>query len=74
MPVEPATAPEIAPQLAALAVAPPVSVAPAIAAPGPVFALDPIEVPERSALDSTLALTRDIVAMAERYPLLRNTL
>ena len=72
VPVEPATAPEIAPQLAALAAAPPVSVAPAIAAPGPVFALDPIEVPERSALDSTLALTRDIVAMAERYPLLRN--
>jgi uncharacterized repeat protein (TIGR03809 family) len=64
--------PSIAPQLAELPVAPPVSVAPAIAEPEHVLALDPVETPKESALDKTLALTRDIVAMADRYPSLRN--
>jgi len=62
--------PAIAPQLAELPVAPPVSVVPAMPEPEPVLALDPIS--DDSALDKTLALTLDIVAMAERYPLLRN--
>ena len=65
VPAEPI--PSIAPQLAALPVAPAESVVPAMAEP--VLVLDP---PEESALDKTLALTLDIVAMAERYPLLRN--
>jgi uncharacterized repeat protein (TIGR03809 family) len=68
--------PAIARQLAELPVAPPVSVVPAMAEPEPesepVLALDPVETSEQSALDRTLALTRDIVAMADRYPLLRN--
>jgi uncharacterized repeat protein (TIGR03809 family) len=63
--------PSIAPQLAELAVAPAVRVAPAMAEPEAVLALDPIE--EETALDKTLALTLNIVSgMAERYPLLRN--
>ena len=66
--------PSIAPQLAELPVSPPVSVVPAMAEPQPeaVLALDPVEAAEESALDKTLALTRSIVGMAERYPLLRN--
>ncbi|HXI07692.1 MAG: TIGR03809 family protein [Bradyrhizobium sp.] len=36
------------------------------------FMADPVKTPRGSALDRTLALTLDIVAMAERYPLLRN--
>jgi uncharacterized repeat protein (TIGR03809 family) len=64
--------PSIAPQLAALPVAPPVSVVPAMTEPEPVLVLDPITTAEQSDLDKTLALTLDIVAMAERYPLLRN--
>jgi uncharacterized repeat protein (TIGR03809 family) len=66
----------IAPQLAELPVSQPVSVVPAMAEPEPepepVLALDPVEAAEESALDRTLALTRSIVGMAERYPLLRN--
>ena len=69
VPVEPI----VAPRLAELPEAPPVSVVPAISEPEPVLALDPVE-PEDSALDKTLALTLDIVAMQDRYPLLRNTL
>ena len=66
--------PAIAPQLAELPVAPPVSVVPAMAAaePEPVLALNPVKTQEESTLDKTLALTRDIVAMADRYPSLRN--
>jgi uncharacterized repeat protein (TIGR03809 family) len=72
-----AIAPKPAEPLAELPVAPPVSVVPAMAEPepeaAPVLALDPVEISEEeSALDRTLALTRDIVAMSERYPLLRN--
>lgn len=64
--------PSIPPRLAELPVAPPVSVVPAMPEPEPVHALDPAGTPDESALDKTLALTLDIVAMAERYPLLRN--
>jgi len=64
--------PSIAPRLAELPVAPPMSVAPAIAEPEPVLALDPVETPKERALDKALALTLDIVAMADRYPSLRN--
>jgi uncharacterized repeat protein (TIGR03809 family) len=66
--------PAIARQLAELPVAPPVSVVPAMAErePEPVLALDPVETPKESALDTALALTLDIVAMADRYPSLRN--
>ena len=72
VPVEPI--PSIAPQLTELPVTPPVSVAPAMAEPEPqpVLALDAVETDEEGTLDRTLALTLDIVAMAERYPLLRN--
>jgi uncharacterized repeat protein (TIGR03809 family) len=69
-------APAIAPRLAELAVAPPVSVAPAMAEPEPqpepVLVLDLVQTAEEGALEQTLALTLDIVAMADRYPLLRN--
>jgi uncharacterized repeat protein (TIGR03809 family) len=67
-------APAIAPRLAELAVAPPVSVVPAMAEPEPQSepVLDLVETTEESAFDQTLALTLDIVAMADRYPLLRN--
>jgi uncharacterized repeat protein (TIGR03809 family) len=69
-------APAIAPQLVELAVAPPVSVVPAMAEPQPqpqpVPVLDLVETTEEIAFDQTLALTLDIVAMADRYPLLRN--
>jgi len=69
-------APAIAPRLAELAVAPPVSVAPAMVEPEPqsepVLVLDLVETAEEGALEQTLALTLDIVAMADRYPLLRN--
>jgi uncharacterized repeat protein (TIGR03809 family) len=74
----PAIAPQPVKPLPELPVAPPVSVVPAIAEaepepePAPVLALDPVGTSEQSALDRTLALTRDIVAMADRYPLLRN--
>ncbi|HKU07398.1 MAG TPA: TIGR03809 family protein [Bradyrhizobium sp.] len=67
--------PSIAPKLAEHSVAPPVSVVPALPAtpePEPVLVLDPVETPDDGALDKTLALTLDIVAMAERYPLLHN--
>ena len=72
VPVEPI--PVIARQLAELPVTPPVSVVPDVAQvePEPVLALDPVEATERSDLDKTLALTLDIVAMTERYPLRRN--
>jgi uncharacterized repeat protein (TIGR03809 family) len=67
-------APAIAPRLAELAAAPPVSVVPAMAEPEPQpepsLVLDLVETTEESAIDQTLAL--DIVAMADRYPLLRN--
>jgi uncharacterized repeat protein (TIGR03809 family) len=75
---------EIAPRLAELPVAPPVSVVPATAepepepepepelAPEPVLAIDPVETAGDSALDKTLALTLDIVGMAGRYPSLQN--
>jgi uncharacterized repeat protein (TIGR03809 family) len=69
VPVEPIAVP----RLVERPEAPPVSVVPAMAEPEPVLALDPVG-PEDSALDKTLALTLDIVAMQDRYPLLRNTL
>ena len=69
VPAEPV--PSIAPQLTEFPVAPPVSVAPAMAEPEPVLVLDPVATAEQSDVDKTLALTLDIVAMAERYPLLR---
>lgn len=62
--------PSIAPQLGALPVAPPVSVVPAMAEPE--LVLDPVETAGQGEFDKTLALTLDIVALAERYPLLRN--
>ena len=68
VPVEPTVA-----RLAELPETPPVSVVPAMAEPEPVLALDPVDTSD-SALDKTLALTLDIVAMQDRYPLLRNTL
>lgn len=67
VPAEPVSS--IVPQLAELPVAPPVSVVPAMPEPDAVLAHHPVE---ESSLDKTLALTLDIVAMAERYPLLRN--
>lgn len=72
VPLEPA--PAIAPQLAALPEMPPVSVVPAMAEaqPAAVLAPDPVGTPEESALDKTMALTLDIVVMADRYPSLRN--
>jgi len=70
VPAEPVSS--IAPQLAELPVAPPVSVVPAMPEPDAVLMRDPVETAEESSLDKTLALTLDIVAMAERYPLLRN--
>ena len=68
VPAEPI--PSLAPQLADLPMAPPVSVVPDGAES--VLAPAGAETPEESALDKTLALTLDIVGMAERYPLLRN--
>jgi uncharacterized repeat protein (TIGR03809 family) len=65
--------PSAAPQVRELSAAPSVSVVPAMVEPEPVLALDPVETGD-SALDKTLALTLDIVAMQDRYPLLRNTL
>lgn len=70
--VPPEQSPPIAPQLASLAETPPVSVMPAMAEQEPERSLDPAPTAEQSDLDKTLALTLDIVAMAERYPLLRN--
>jgi uncharacterized repeat protein (TIGR03809 family) len=78
VPAEPVAviAPQQAEPLAELPVAPPVSVVPAMAEPKPrpepVLVLDPDESSEESALERTLALTLDIVAMADRYPSLRN--
>jgi uncharacterized repeat protein (TIGR03809 family) len=65
--------PSVAPRSVESQEATPASVVPAMAEPAPVLALDPVETGD-SALDKTLALTLDIVAMQERYPLLRNTL
>lgn len=70
VPAEPVSS--IAPQLAELPVAPAASVVPAMAEPEPESVLARDAAPEPSELDKTLALTLDIVAMAERYPLLRN--
>ena len=70
VPAEPA--PAIAPQLAALPEMPQMSVVPAVAEADPVLAPDRVETLEETALDKTLALTLDIVAMPQRYPLLRN--
>ena len=66
--------PMIAPQLAELSEAPPVSVVPNMIEAEPVHAVEAAEAPDESTLDKTLALTLDIVAMQDRYPLLRNTL
>lgn len=72
--------PVVTSQLAELPVAPAASVVPEFAEPEPepVLTSEPVvvseaaEPPSESALDRTLALTLDIVASAERYPLLRN--
>lgn len=64
--------PALATQPDELPVALPVSVVPALSEPEPVLTLDPVETMEDGALDKTLALTRDIIAMADRYPSLRN--
>ena len=42
--------------------------------PEPIVADEAPVAPEADALEQTLALTLDIVAMQERYPLLRNAL
>jgi uncharacterized repeat protein (TIGR03809 family) len=56
-------------------IAPPLHVAPIPAAPEPVLVDETIVATEADdALAQTVALTLDIVAMQERYPLLRNTL
>jgi uncharacterized repeat protein (TIGR03809 family) len=52
----------------------PLHVAPIAAEPEPVLADEAPVAPEVDALEQTVALTLDIVAMQERYPLLRNTL
>src|SRR5256885_4817518 len=65
--------PMIAPQLAELPEAPRVSVVPNMIGAEPVHAAEAAEAPEESTLDKTLTLTLDIVAMQDRYPLLRNT-
>ena len=54
-------------------IAPPLYVAPIAAEPEPVADEAPVA-PEVDRLEQTVALTLDIVAMQERYPLLRNTL
>jgi uncharacterized repeat protein (TIGR03809 family) len=66
----------IAPQLPEFPEPPAVAVVPEAMEPEPepVLALDPVTTTEDAALEKTLALTLDIVAMQERYPLLRNTL
>jgi uncharacterized repeat protein (TIGR03809 family) len=70
MPVEPI----IAPPSAELPEAPPVSVVPTMIEAEPVQPAEAVEALDESDLDKTLALTLDIVAMQDRYPLLRNTL
>jgi len=70
VPVEPTTAP---PPME-VPEAPPVSVVPSMTEIEPVLTAEHVATPEENALEETLALTLDIVAMQERYPLLRNTL
>jgi uncharacterized repeat protein (TIGR03809 family) len=55
-------------------IAPPLHVAPVATEPEPVMADEIPVAPEVNAFEETVALTLDIVAMQERYPLLRNTL
>ena len=55
-------------------IAAPLHVAPIAAEPEPVLADEAPVAPETDALEQTVALTLDIVAMQERYPLLRNAL
>ncbi len=64
--------PVVMSQLTELPVAPAASVVPEFAEPELVVVSEAAEPPSESALDRTLALTLDIVASAERYPLLRN--
>ena len=52
----------------------PLHVAPIAAEPEPPLADEAPVAPEQDALAKTVALTLDIVAMQERYPLLRNAL
>ena len=52
----------------------PLHVASITAEPEPIIADEAPVAPEADALEQTLALTRDIVAMQERYPVLRNAL
>jgi uncharacterized repeat protein (TIGR03809 family) len=52
----------------------PLHVAPLAAGPEPALANETPVAPEMDALERTVALTLDIVAMQERYPLLRNAL
>jgi len=52
----------------------PLHVAPVAAAPESVLVDEAPVAPEMDALEKTVALTLDIVAMQERYPLLRNAL
>jgi uncharacterized repeat protein (TIGR03809 family) len=52
----------------------PLHVAPIAVEPEPVLADEAPVTPQMHALEQTVALTLDIVAMQERYPLLRNTL
>jgi uncharacterized repeat protein (TIGR03809 family) len=54
--------------------APPLHVASIAPEPEPVLADETAAAPEVDALEQTMALTLDIVAMQERYPLLRNAL
>ena len=54
--------------------APPLHATSIAAEPEPVVADEALVAPEADALEQTMALTLDIVAMQERYPLLRNAL
>ena len=54
--------------------APPLHATSIAAEPEPVVADEAPVAPEADALEQTMALTLDIVAMQERYPLLRNAL
>ena len=59
---------------AEISVEPPLHVASIAPEPEPVLADEAPAAPDRDALDETVALTLDMVAIQERYPLLRNAL
>jgi len=65
---------DVPPRQAEISVEPPLYVASIAPGPEPVLADEAPAAPDRDALNETVALTLDIVAMQERYPLLRNAL